>query len=69
MKTEKESILCAVQEQAIRTNYVKHRIDKPAQSPLYKMSDKKIETIYHIASKCKNLTQRSTGEGTIMLQE
>ena len=30
-----EAMLCATQEQAIQTNYVKHKIDKTAQSPLF----------------------------------
>ena len=30
LKVETEATLCAVQEQAIQTNYVKHRIDKTA---------------------------------------
>ena len=33
LKVETEAMLCASQEQAIRTNYVKHKIDKTAQSP------------------------------------
>ena len=32
VKVEREAMLCAAQEQAIRTNYVKHKIDKTAQS-------------------------------------
>ena len=33
-QVETEAMLCAAQEQAIRTSYVKHKIDKTAQSPL-----------------------------------
>ena len=36
LKVEMEAMLCATQEQAIQTNYVKHKIDKTAQSPLSK---------------------------------
>ena len=32
LKVEMETILCAAQEQVIRTNYMKHKIDKTAQS-------------------------------------
>ena len=32
LKVEMEAILCAAQEQVIRTNYMKHKIDKTAQS-------------------------------------
>ena len=51
-------MLCAVQEQAIWINYVKNKIDKTSQSPLYKMCDEKTETISHIASKCEKLAQK-----------
>ena len=51
-------MLCAAQEQAIRTNYVKHKIDKTAQSPLCRMCDKKSETISHIVSECEKLAQK-----------
>ena len=30
LKVETEAMLCAAQEQAIRTNYVKHQINKTA---------------------------------------
>ena len=39
LKIEMEAMLCVAQEQAIRTNYVKHKIDKTAQSPLCRMCD------------------------------
>ena len=55
LKVETEAMLCAAQEQAIRTNYVKHKIDKTAQSPLCRMCDKKSETISHIVSECEKL--------------
>ena len=51
-------MLCAAQEQAIRRNYVKHKIDKTSQSPLCRMCDKRIETISHIMSECEKLTQK-----------
>ena len=51
-------MLCAAPEQAIRTNYVKHKIDKTAQSPLCRMCDKKSETISHIVSECEKLAQK-----------
>ena len=61
-------MLCAAQEQAIRTNYVKHKIDKTAQSPLCRMCDKKSETISHIVN-VNSWHKKSTREGAIMLQE
>ena len=57
-KVETEAMLCAAQEQAIQTNYVKHKIDKTVQSPLCIMRDKISETISHIASECEKLAQR-----------
>ena len=58
MKVETEAMLCAAQEQAIRTNYVKHKIDKTTQSPLCTMCDKKKETISHFVSECETLAQK-----------
>ena len=50
LKVETEAMLFAAQEQAIQTNYVKHTIDKTAQSPLCRTYDKKSETISDIVS-------------------
>ena len=36
VKVETEALLCAAQEQAIRTNYIKHHIDKSIDSPIAK---------------------------------
>ena len=64
LKVEIKAMLCAAQEQAnklcetIRTNYVKHKIDKTAQSPLCRMCHKKSETISHIVSECEKLAQK-----------
>ena len=32
-----EALLCATQEQAIRTNYVKHHVDKTIEDPLWRL--------------------------------
>ena len=58
MKVETEAMLYAAQEQAVRTNYVQHKIDETAQSPFCRMRDKKSETISHIVSGCKKLAQK-----------
>ena len=58
LKVETEAILCAAQEQAIRMNYVKHKIVKTAQSPLCRMCDKKSETIPYIVSECGQMAQK-----------
>ena len=62
-------MLCAAQEQVIRTNSVKHKIVKTAQSQFCRMCDKKSERISHIVNKCEKLHKSSTIEGTIMFQE
>ena len=41
LKIGTEALLCAAQEPAIRTNYVKHNIDKTSESPLCKLCGKK----------------------------
>ncbi len=58
LKIQTESLLCAAQEQALRTNYVKHHIDKSAESPLCRMCEEKGETVHHIVSECKKLAQK-----------
>ena len=58
LKVETETMLCATQEEAIRTNYVKHKIYKTAQSLLCKMCDKKSETISQIVGECEKLAQK-----------
>ena len=58
LKVEMEAMLCALQEQAIQTNYVKQKIDKSAQSPLCSMCDKKSETISIIVNECEKLAQK-----------
>ena len=35
-------IICAVKEQALRTNYVKHQIDRTPESPLCRMCGEKV---------------------------
>ena len=41
LKIGTEVLLCTVQEQAIRTNYVKHHIDKTSESPPVQIKWKK----------------------------
>ena len=58
LKVETEGMLCAAQEQTNRTNYVKHKIDRTAQSPLCRIYDTKKERISHTASECEKLVQK-----------
>ena len=55
LKPETEALICAAQEQAIRTNYVKCNIDKSVASPLCRLCHEKGESISHVVSECKKL--------------
>ena len=57
LKPETEALICAAQEQAIRTNYVKCNIDKSVASPLCRLCHEKGESISHVVSECKKLAQ------------
>ena len=52
LKVEMEAMLHAAQEQIVRTNYVKHKVDKIVQSPLCRMCDKKSEAVSNIVNNC-----------------
>ena len=58
LKVETEALIIVAQEQALRTNYVKFKIDKSVYSPLCAMCNQKGETINHILSECKMLAQK-----------
>ena len=58
LKKETESTIFAAQEQAIRTNAIKHSIDKRDVSPRCRMCGKWLETIAHISSECQQLAGR-----------
>ena len=58
-KVVTEALLCAPQEQTIRTNYMKYHIDKKSsESSLCRMCLKKGENVQHIRSGCKKLAQK-----------
>ena len=52
------AMLFASQEQAVQTNYVKHKIDKRAQSQVCRMCDGKSETISLTVRECEKLAQK-----------
>ncbi len=56
LKREMESLLIATQDNAIRTNHIKARIDKTQQNS--KCNGDRDETINHIISECSKLAQR-----------
>ena len=58
LKIGTEALLCAAQEQAIRTNYVKHYIDKTGESPLCRLCGKKCERVQHLVCGCEKLAQK-----------
>ena len=58
LKKGTEALLMAAQEQAIRTNYVKHHIDKSRDSPSCRMCGEKGETVSLIICECSILAQK-----------
>ena len=47
----------AAQDQALRTNAVKTKIEKQDVSPLGRMCGKKDETVYHLICECSKMAQ------------
>ena len=58
LKPETEALICAAQEQALRTNYIKHKIDHTREDDKCRMCGQKGETVWHITSECEKLAQR-----------
>ena len=58
LKVETWAFLCTAQEQVIRTNYIKHYIDKNIDNPHCRMCGKRGESVQHIISECKKLAQK-----------
>ena len=58
LKRETESLLIAAQNNAIRTNHVKARIDKTQQNSKCRLCGDKDETINHIISEYSKLVQK-----------
>ena len=58
LKRETESLIFAAQEQAIRTNVIKGKIDKSQEQTKCRMCGRADETINHILSECPKLSQR-----------
>ena len=57
-KRETESLLIAAQDNAMRMNHIKVRIDKTQQNSKCRLCGDRDETINHIISKCSKLAQR-----------
>ena len=58
LKGETESFLIAAQNNTIRTNHNKARIDTTQQNSKCKLCSDRDETITHIISKCSKLAQK-----------
>ena len=56
-KRETEYLLIPAQDNAVRTNHIKARIDKIQQHSKCRLCDNRDETINHIISECSKLTQ------------
>ena len=56
LKRETESLLITAQNNAIRTNHLKARIDKTQQNSKYRLCCDRDETINRIISECSKLT-------------
>ena len=58
LKRETKSLLIAAQDNAIRTNHIKVRIDKTQQNSKCRLCGDRDETINHIISECSKLAQK-----------
>ena len=58
MKVQTDSLLCATQEQVLRTSYLKFYIDKTANSAMCRMCGNKGETVQHLICECEKLAQK-----------
>ena len=57
-KRETESLRKAAQNNAVRTNHIKARIDKTQQNCKYRLCSDRDETINHIISECSKLATK-----------
>ena len=57
-KRETESLLIAAQNNAVRTNHIKVRIDKMQQNSKCRICSDRDKTINHIISECSKLAQK-----------
>ena len=57
LKKETEGLIMAAQDQAIRTNWIRHNFDKEDTSPLCRLCGARAETVSHIVSECRELAQ------------
>lgn len=58
LKGETESLLCAAQEQALKTRYIEHKIFKTRLDDKCRLCKNHIETVNHIMDSCPILAQK-----------
>ena len=58
LKKTTEALIMAAQEQAIRTNTIKAKIDKTQENIKCRMCGKAEESVNHVLSECSNLAQK-----------
>ena len=58
LKIGTEALLCAAQEQAIRTNDAMYHIDRTSESPLCRLFGKTGESVQHLVSGYEKLAQK-----------
>ena len=58
IKRETETLILAAQEQAIRTNQIKAKIDRTQEDCLCRMCKQADETVNHLLSECSKMAQR-----------
>ena len=66
LKKETEGLIMAAKDQAIRTNWIRHNIDKEDISPC-RLCGERDETISHIVSECKELAQNDYKKAIIII--
>ena len=58
LKEQTEAMICPAQQQVLRTNYTRNKIDKTLANPLCRFQGERGETVQHIICERKNLVQR-----------
>ena len=58
LKSSTEALICAAQEQALRTNYANFNTDKRVESPVCLMCHERGEGVTHVISDCRKLAQK-----------
>ena len=58
LEEQTEAMICAAQEQVLRTNHTRNKIDKTLANPLCRIYGERGETVQHIIRERKNLAQR-----------